>query len=290
MAVLKDIARAKVNLTLRVLGRRPDGYHEIESIVAFADEGDTVTLEPGAPASVRCTGTFAAAIESANTLDKTFDLLRTSYPSLVLGAVTLQKEIPVSAGLGGGSADAAALLRLVRRANAETAATVDWHAIATAIGADVPVCFAGNAARMRGIGEQIDTLEDFPPLAAVIVNARDAVVPHGKTPRVFSALGARQLPPGYAPARPPDHTAQSAIWETIRRGRNDLDTPARALMPQIAVISEMLAAAGSATIVRLSGAGPSCFAVFETLEAAKKAAAKIAAARPEWWILPTMLG
>jgi 4-diphosphocytidyl-2-C-methyl-D-erythritol kinase len=289
VTALKDIARIKVNLTLMIHGRRSDGYHELDSIVAFADEGDRLTLEAGAPPHVRVTGPFAAALAGENLLDKTLALVKEHYPKLSLGAVTLTKNIPVAAGLGGGSADAAALLRLIGQANREAAAGVNWQALATGLGADVPVCMVSQAARMRGTGEKIEVLKDFTSMAAVIVNAPKSAVPHGKTARIFSALGARQLPPGF---RPPPDTAGAAMTvpEIIAHHRNDLEPPARSLMPQVGAISDALGRCNGATVVRLSGAGPSCFALFPTDALAKKAAADIAAARPDWWVLPTMLG
>src|SRR5262249_3199056 len=153
--VIREIARAKINLTLRVLARRADGYHDLESLVAFADVGDIVTLRPGSECHVTTSGAFAPGIEAPNILDKALALLRAADPALRLGAVTLQKCLPVAAGIGGGSADAAALLRAARRANPEREAAVDWHGVAARLGADVPVCLGSVAAIMAGIGDRV---------------------------------------------------------------------------------------------------------------------------------------
>src|SRR5262245_44498933 len=135
---LREIARAKVNLTLTVYGRRADGYHELESLVTFADVGDVVTLAPDAAPSLLITGPFAGDIEGPNLLARVLTLLGECAPGLHQGAVTLEKNLPVAAGLGGGSADAAALLRALRRANPEQSGAVPWHEIAIGLGADVP--------------------------------------------------------------------------------------------------------------------------------------------------------
>src|SRR5262249_18342237 len=136
----REIARAKVNLTLSVLDRRRDGYHDIESLVTFADVGDRVTLHPGADWRLETSWPFAADIDGPNLLERTLALLAETEPGLQLGSVELEKNLPVAAGLGGGSADAAALLRAVRAANPGCAAGVDWHGLAARLGADVPVC------------------------------------------------------------------------------------------------------------------------------------------------------
>src|SRR5690606_13758578 len=151
-AVLTETARAKVNLTLEVLGRRTDGFHELESLVAFAAIGDEVTLRVGAPLGVTVSGPNASAIDGENIAARALAVLVEAAPALVLGGVHIEKRLPVAAGIGGGSADAAAVLRAVARANPELAAAIDWHALAASLGADVPVCLASTAQFMWGIG------------------------------------------------------------------------------------------------------------------------------------------
>src|SRR5262245_34650411 len=160
----KECARAKINLTLSVLGRRPDGYHELESLVSFADVADTLTLRTGPDCRITVRGPFAADIEGPNLLERALALLRECDTGLRLGPVELEKNLPVAAGLGGGSADAAALLRAVRRANPERAEQVPWHEVAARLGADVPVCLLGKPALMRGIGDRIEPLGRDNPL------------------------------------------------------------------------------------------------------------------------------
>jgi 4-diphosphocytidyl-2-C-methyl-D-erythritol kinase len=191
--VLTEFARPKVNLTLNVLGRRPDGYHELESLVVFASGvADKLTLTRGAPVGVRVSGPFAEAIAGENLAAAALRRLAEMEPRLVLGAIDLEKHVPVAAGLGGGSSDAAAVLRLVRMANADLANGVDWPAVAVTLGADVPVCFENRAARVSGVGERVRPLANCPRLPAVLVNPMTEV-PAAKTAEVFRRLGAPPL-------------------------------------------------------------------------------------------------
>jgi 4-diphosphocytidyl-2-C-methyl-D-erythritol kinase len=291
---IRETARAKVNLTLRVLGQRPDGYHDIESLVAFADVGDGVTLEPGAEARVTSGGPFAGDIDGPNLLERTLRLLRETDGELVLGSVTLEKELPVAAGLGGGSADAAALLRAVRRANPERAVGVRWHEVALLLGADVPVCLAGVPAMMRGIGDRIEELKGQPggsPLPAVLVNPRLPL----STARVFAALAAASAPH-------PDPLSTEGWGEGVRALSdrpsllaymraigNDLEAPAVALLPVIAEVKAMLAGQPGCLLAAMSGSGPSCFGIFANDGAAGRAAAALADRQRGWWVVATQL-
>jgi 4-diphosphocytidyl-2-C-methyl-D-erythritol kinase len=315
----REIARAKVNLTLSVLGRRADGYHDIESLVTFADIGDQVTFHPGPDCGVTTSGPFAGEIEGPNLLERTLSLLRELDPGLLLGAVELEKNLPVAAGLGGGSADAAALLRAVRAANPDRAGAIDWHGLASRLGADVPVCLAGAPALIRGVGDRIDPLaHPLPPLAAVLVNPRLPL----STARVFAALdasspsprfsrraesapsargerrgeGQRQTPEQAAAPHPnPLPTEEwgegtGALLAYIRPRGNDLEPPAISLLP---VIADLKAALGAAQpgcrFAAMSGSGPTCFGIFEDTAASARAAAALARAQPGWWVVPTSL-
>ena len=171
-ASLVEKAAAKINLTLRVLGRRPDGYHEIESLVAFADLADTLTLQPGGDVALDIAGPFAAACGPAadNLVLKALVALRERVGGLKAGRFSLKKNIPVAAGLGGGSADAAAALRLLARANGLGASDPRLAAAALVVGADVPVCLDSQARIMRGVGDELSAPLDLPPLAALLVN------------------------------------------------------------------------------------------------------------------------
>jgi 4-diphosphocytidyl-2-C-methyl-D-erythritol kinase len=283
----REPARAKLNLTLSVLGRRPDGYHALESLVAFADIADYVTLAPGRDVRLEVSGAFAAAIEGPNLLERALALLRERAAGLRLGAVALEKNLPVAAGLGGGSADAAALLRAVRRANPDLAGALAWQEIAARLGADVPVCLASRPALMWGFGDRVEPLaRPLPPVAAVLVNPRLPLPTAG----VFRALAARPAPAECrrpAPVGPfPD---LETLVEFMRARGNDLERPAAALLPVIADIKAALASAPGCRLAALSGSGPTCFGIFAGDEEAERAAQGLAAAMPGCWVQPTRI-
>jgi 4-diphosphocytidyl-2-C-methyl-D-erythritol kinase len=225
---ISETAPAKINLTLTVRGRRPDGYHDLESLVTFADACadtcDRVTLVPGPESRVTTSGPFAAQIEGENLLARVLALLSSLRPELRLGAVELEKNLPVAAGLGGGSADAAALLRAVRRANPDRAAAVPWHEIAARLGADVPVCLQGTPALISGVGERVQPLSaPLPAMAAVLVNPRQPLA----TAQVFRALAARPAPDtGALPPPPGPFPDLASLVDTMRVRGNDLEAPA----------------------------------------------------------------
>ena len=290
MAKVVELAPAKINLTLEILGRRPDGYHELQSLVAFASVADGVTLDVSAPPQVTVAGPFAGAIVGPNILDRTLALLREEAPSLRLGAVHLHKELPVAAGLGGGSANAAALLRAVRAANPEHAAKVEWHALAVELGADVAVCLAGRASWVSGIGDHVVPLaEPLPPLFIVIANPL-ASVPSDKTARVFRELGAPPLASGPRTVMAPVIKDRAALIALMRERGNALAEAARSVVPEMTAVLNALEGAQGAEVSAPSGAGPSCFAVFESHAAAILAAERLKAAHPGWWIVSATVG
>lgn len=287
MSSISEVALAKVNLTLKVLGRRPDGYHQIESLVVFAAVGDRVTLDLGAEPSVETTGPFAADIAGENLVARALACLRRVEPRLTLGRVTLEKNLPVAAGLGSGSADAAAVVRAARRANPLVADALDWCAIAAPLGADITVCLTSRPAFMWGIGEKVRLLDSWPQLPAVLVNPRRPLL----TGTAFESLRA-----GVAsmPSRPPAISGPFATTEDLiahlgGQG-NDLERPAMQQLPVIADIKAKLSARPGCLLARLSGSGPTCFGIFDAREAAAEAAAVIASAHPDWWVRATEFG
>ena len=286
--MLSDIGRAKVNLTLRVIGRRVDGYHDLESVVAFADCADRLTLVPGGELHLTCTGPLAAACgETADNLVlKAARLLGEHVLDLKVGQFALDKILPVAAGIGGGSADAAAALRLLAQANGlakDDARLVD---VALATGADVPVCLLSQACDMTGVGETLLPL-DLPELPCVMVNPNVAVATKG----VFAALGLRngELLVGAtdvieSPAWP-EKGASIADWvEALSLVPNDLEVPARRIQPVIGEVLAALGAASGALLARMSGSGATCFALFAGAADAKGAAEKIKRDHPAWWV------
>jgi 4-diphosphocytidyl-2-C-methyl-D-erythritol kinase len=282
---IREPARAKVNLTLRVRGRLGDGYHALESLVTFARAHDVVTLEPGCAEEVVVTGPFATSIEGENLLARTLALLRAADPGLQLGTVRLEKRLPVAAGVGGGSSDAAALLRAARRANPDREHGVPWLQIADRLGADVPVCFADRPALVWGRGEIIVPVASLPALDAVLVNPGLPLA----TGRVFSALQAGQAPSGLAPPHAPSFAGTRDLLDYMRGRGNDLEPAAVRLLPAIAEIKGLLGAQADCRFVAMSGSGPTCFAVFPTPDCARRAAAAVSKARPGWWIECTVL-
>ena len=283
-----EFAPAKINLTLEVIGRRPDGYHEIRSLVAFAeDAGDNLTLGRGHFTKTALTGQFAAGIVGSNLVDKAVAAVSAVAPNLVPGQLTLEKNLPVASGIGGGSSDAAAALRLLAR-NYPQARTLDLQAIAHRLGADVPVCLRNRAAIMTGIGETIEEVVLPDGLFAVLANPL-IDVPQNKTAQVFKLLGAPPVDSEQKKEDPPIlATATDVIAYAAARG-NGLAPPSRQLFAIVDTVLTALAALPGSRLGQLSGAGPTCFALFETQSAAAAAAAQLMNRRPEWWIRATRL-
>ena len=285
MTLYYEQARAKINLTLKVLGKRPDGYHELESLVAFADAGDPLILDTGRPVRLIVDGPFSEAIAGVNLLETLLATLRDRFTGLVLGEVRLTKNLPVAAGMGGGSSDAGALLRAIRKANPELANSVDWQGLALGLGADIPVCLANTPSWMLGRGEHLVPLATpLPRLFAVIANPL-ASVPPGKTAQVFRKLAAGPVPDARA-ASPVEvsFTSVAALVALIENTGNDLATPATEVVPAAGeVLSAMRSLAGALTC-GLSGAGPTAFALFGSIELAETASREIASLYRSWWV------
>ena len=289
MAVIREQARAKITLTLDVAGRRGDGLHEIASLVAFASVGDVVTLDPSEPVGVAVSGPFAAALAGENILARALGLLGALAPQLTLGAVHLEKLLPVASGIGGGSADAAALLRAVRQASGAAGAAIDWAAFARQLGADVAVCLESRALWMTGVGERLaDLSEPLPVLHAILVNPQ-AAVPADKTVQVYRALSAGPLDPAYVSPVPPRLGDGAGLLAFMRVRGNGLTRAALAVVPEAGAVLAVLSAQPDVAYVALSGGGPTCFAVFPDAAAADAARARIAAAHPDWWVAAVTL-
>jgi 4-diphosphocytidyl-2-C-methyl-D-erythritol kinase len=283
-APIEELAPAKINLSLRVLGRRPDGYHELESLVVFAAFGDRLTLHRGDEFALTVSGPFAAALDTDNLVATAVRRAQAADPQLGVGAFHLEKSLPVAAGLGGGSSDAAAALRALRRANPDRSAALDWPALAATLGADVPVCLAGRPALMRGIGERLHVIERLPQAAIVLVNPR---LPLGAGD-VFRALNAAPLlASAVSNAPPPSFDSLDELVSYLRSSANDLEAPAKVLCPEIGRVQAALAAQPAARLVRMSGSGPTCFALFASRTEAGTAAAAIARHEPGWWVVAT---
>jgi 4-diphosphocytidyl-2-C-methyl-D-erythritol kinase len=282
-------APAKVNLTLHILGRRADGWHELDSLVAFAGCCDWLSFELGEPLSLSVDGpTAEAAGESGdNLILRAARALKDRAPEIRLGRFHLRKNLPVAAGLGGGSSDAAAALRALAHENHLVPDDPRLRAAAEATGADVPVCLVPRARRMSGLGEKLAPLLSLPPLFAVLVNPRVAVA----TPAVFARLGlARGAPSGLgASPLPPAGADRPATIAILRDGRNDMQAAACMLAPEVSEVLDALSASEGAALVRMSGSGATCFALLDDRRATMRAAREIARAHPRWWVRPTIL-
>jgi 4-diphosphocytidyl-2-C-methyl-D-erythritol kinase len=290
LAPLAEFAPAKVNLTLAVLGRRQDGYHELESLVAFAALGDRLVLSPAAGMSLAVDGPGADAAGplADNLVLKAARALAERVEGLHAGHFVLTKRLPVAAGLGGGSADAAAALRLLARLNGFSISDPRLLDAAAATGADVPVCVGSVARVMYGRGEALSDPVALAPLPAVLVNPGIAV----PTRDVFAGVTRfSQTPPArFAAFSGESADAESRLLALIEDGGNDLEAPAIALEPMIAEVLAALRALDGARLVRMSGSGATCFALFGSSHAARQAARRLSAARPAWWICETVLG
>jgi 4-diphosphocytidyl-2-C-methyl-D-erythritol kinase len=274
---LSEAAPAKVNLFLHVLGWRPDGYHTLDSLAVFAGIGDRLSFIPADTFSLTVEGPFAAALagESDNLVLRAGRMLATEIGQQPHGHLVLHKYLPVASGIGGGSSDAAAALRLLSRA---------WHVsddamlqrLAAKLGADVPVCLAARAVRMGGIGERLEQAPLLPACGIALVNPG---VPLG-TASVFAARRAEWSQPAVLPNE----------WRSARRMaadlaqlRNDLQPAAASIAPVITEVLAALTATPGCLLARMSGSGATCFALYEASEAATRAAAELRATHSAWW-------
>ncbi|HRK25117.1 MAG TPA: 4-(cytidine 5'-diphospho)-2-C-methyl-D-erythritol kinase [Beijerinckiaceae bacterium] len=285
-----ELAPAKVNLSLHVVGRRDDGYHALESLVAFADLGDSLTLEPDRPLALAVTGPGASSSGpiAENLVMKAVEAMVRAMPGLRLGALSLTKLLPVAAGLGGGSADAAAALRLLGRLNGIAADDSRLFDIARTIGADVPVCLASTTRMMTGAGEALGPPLALPPLLAVLVNPGRPVA----TEQVFRALGLAVGTRLDGAGHPVIDCAEDmdSLVAALAPLRNDLQPPAIAIEPSIAEAIEHIRAQEGCRLVRMSGSGATCFGIFGNLSQTFEAVRNLRMKHSRWWVQPAILG
>lgn len=289
---IRIYAPPKVNLTLEILGCRTDGYHELQSLVAFAsDGGDWLELSPYQPDGLTISGPYAGNISGPNIIDQARAALTAAEPRLKLGHIQLEKNIPVAAGIGGGSTDAAALLKAVFAANPDLREHIAWHGIASALGADVPVCYGATAALMTGIGERVQELRQFPANLTCVLVSPAVTTPHNKTAAVFQRLNAPALAAGFTPPdrNPPDFESRDTLIDYMNRHENDLLAPVLELFPVVQVALDLIAGTPGCRLARLSGAGPTCFGIYDSATAAAEAGRILSAEHPDWWIRQTTL-
>jgi 4-diphosphocytidyl-2-C-methyl-D-erythritol kinase len=293
MPPLVERAPAKVNLTLRLRARRDDGWHEIESLVAFAQVADRLTLETGHPLGLAVRGADRGACGPVadNLIIKAAHALAARVPNLHLGRFILLKRIPVAGGLGGGSSDAAAALRLLARANHLALDDVRLLEAARDIGADVPVCLDAKPRVMRGIGELLSEPISLPKLAAVLVNpgvplatnavfaAFDRSVDLEASPYLFARSEISAVP-----------RERKALLTFLAEQPNDLETAAISRAPVIADVLSALRDLPECRLARMSGSGATCFALCDSARAAKTVVGRLSADHPGWWVRTTTLG
>lgn len=272
------LAPAKINLMLHVTGRREDGYHLLQSLVMFADTGDDVSLTRAEGFSLATQGEFAPHIEGGNLIEKAATALAAAHGRTPAGRITLRKNLPVGAGLGGGSSDAAAALRLLAD---------DWNvAIPTdlprALGSDIPACLAAKACWMEGSGERITPLAVGFDVPILLANPR--------TPLDTAAVYKRLQPPYDAPLTLPDRfSTHAGLLAFLKDTHNTLETPAMTLAPVVGEVISALKTLPGAGLARMSGSGATCFAIFDSQEACERAANALIKSRPAWWVKPATL-
>lgn len=267
--MLTEIARAKLNLALHVRARRPDGYHELETLFAFVEFGDVLRVEAADAPDFRITGPFAGKL--AGECDNLATRAASRFAETFGGgahAIELEKHLPVASGIGGGSADAAAILRALAKLHGVPLDEPRLFAIADGLGSDVPACLLGETAIGKGRGEQLQPVPGMPGTPVLLVNPGVAV----STAEVFRRW---------------DGVDRGPLGADPLAGRNDLEAPALEIAPVIGDVLATLAAQPGVTLARMSGSGATCFALFETVEAC--AAAALAVARPSWWSVETRL-
>ncbi|MFT8803630.1 MAG: 4-(cytidine 5'-diphospho)-2-C-methyl-D-erythritol kinase [Acetobacter aceti] len=278
-----EAAHAKINLYLHVTGKRPDGYHLLDSLVVFAGAADQLTYVPSAtPLSLELTGPFgrklAAEATDDNLVIRAARLLTESGDTPLTGRLVLEKNLPVASGIGGGSADAAATLRLVDRVLALGTPEQRLLSIAEQLGADVPVCLVQKPILMRGIGEQLDPAPTLPACGIVLVNCGEAV----STPAIFKARNAAFSGDAILPTGWPSATAMT---DDLQRLSNDLEPPACALCPSISIVLDAIGALPGCLLSRMSGSGATCFGLFDTAESAEAAGSLLRQEQQnDWWI------
>jgi 4-diphosphocytidyl-2-C-methyl-D-erythritol kinase len=280
MLTLRVSAPAKINLYLHVLGRRLDGYHLLDSLVAFPDIGDEIEARSAETLSLSVDGPFAAALAGPgedNLVLRAARLLAAYAGREPKAALRLTKKLPVASGIGGGSSDAAATLRLLTQLWGLSPSEPELAGIGARLGADVPVCLAGEASWLGGIGETIEPAPSLPAAGIVLANPGIALA----TPAVFKARQGPFSPPGRFAAVASDTAELAAL---LRQRRNDLAPAAIGIVPEIEAVLAKLDASPGALLARMSGSGATCFALYASRAAAERASVAIAATAPRWWV------
>lgn len=297
-ACFQDTAWAKINLSLSILGKRDDGYHQLESLVVFAGFGDKLALKTessdDSPFQLKVTGPEAQNIDGVNLVETVGlqlidEFSSTSHHSLPIATVSLEKLLPVASGIGGGSADAAALIRLFCQLMKEQDVDVskfDPLKFAARFGADIPVCVNSEPSFMHGVGELVEPVRSFPSIGLLLVNPRIAM----PTGLVFETLRAKEynekslFKNGVHKRHKFDFHSIGEVIDYMESAPNDLLKPALKIAPKISDVLAEISLLDGCLISRLSGSGATCFGLFETEDEAKRAGKYLKMRYPEWWI------
>ncbi|MBE7635553.1 4-(cytidine 5'-diphospho)-2-C-methyl-D-erythritol kinase [Sneathiella sp. P13V-1] len=279
--MITELARPKVNLSLKVVGRRSDGYHLLDSLVVFPEGGDVLSFEKADDLTLEVTGEGLSEIGPAeeNLVYRVAEFLKTQYTITTGAHIRLEKNLPVASGIGGGSADAAATLRGVNRLWGLNLSVSQLEGIGIKFGADIPVCIDSKTRYMRGIGEELSDPVSLPDFHMLLVNPRKSV----STPEIFKALA---YPIGQEEARPKEVGAAESLDDlvmSLEALTNDLQAPAVSLIPEIADVLDFLDQSETCLFHRMSGSGATCFGQFDTKNAGQKVLEEVTKAHPDWW-------
>lgn len=284
---LSEPAPAKVNLALHVVGRREDGFHLLHTLCVFTELADLVTASPARHDRLTVSGPFGADLPNgrSNLVLRALEKFRARFPDHLPDGIEihLEKHLPVAAGLGGGSADAAAVLRILPRMSQAPVTEADLFALAATLGADVPMCLLSQPCEVAGIGEELSPLAGFPDMHLVLVNPLEEV----STPAVFRKLVKRHNPPMPAIPDPLDRASLLSLW--LADTRNDLEEPASELVPAIGGIIAAIAATPGCVAARMSGSGATCFGLYGSAAAAHQAAHDLREKFAGYWVAATPL-
>ena len=276
--MIVEHAPAKINLFLHVGVRRADGFHPLQSLAVFTDMGDELALAPAGELSLTINGPFAQGLDGEGD-----NLVLRAARALGSGgaALSLTKNLPVASGIGGGSSDAAAALRGLRRLWNADVPDAALHQIAATLGSDIPVCLDAGSAFMEGRGDILRPVGAMPRVAMLLVNPNVAV----PTKDVFAALQSRSGTELQLPLEGFRDTAD--LLRFLETTRNDLEAPARKLQPVIGEVLSAIAALPGALFTRMSGSGATCFGIFADDGCCRRAAGILRGTSPDWWIAPT---
>ena len=285
--VIEAFAPAKINLFLHVGEKRRDGFHDLESLVVFVDIGDTLTFSPSPELTLGLEGRFAGELrdEGDNLVLRAARALARHVGRAAAGAaIRLAKELPVASGIGGGSADAAAVLRGLTRLWALDLSWIDLRAVAETIGSDVPVCVESRSSWMEGRGERITPATALPQVPMLLINPGIAV----STADVFRALAARRGTGTVNRATP--LSLQRDLIAFLKTTSNDLQAPAQSIAPVIGQVLDELSRMPGVELWRMSGSGATCFALFDDQNSAEMAEVALSHTHPDWWVRATRIG